>query len=111
VSDRRREIGVLRAVGATQIDVRLIILGESALIGIIGGLIGVLVAVLAATAIDAASASLLPAFPFKPETYFDFEPWIIAAGLVFSILFCVFGGFLPARKAALMEPAQALAQN
>lgn len=111
VSDRRREIGVLRAVGATQIDVRLIILGEAALIGIIGGVLGVAVAVAAAAGVDFASARLLPAFPFKPDTYFDFEAWIIGAGLLFSILFSVGGGFLPARRAAFMEPAQALAQN
>ena len=111
VSDRRREIGVLRAVGATQTDVRLIILGESGLIGLIGGIMGVALAMVAAWGVDFASAKLLPAFPFKPDTYFDFEWWILGGGLLFAFLFCVFGGFLPARKAALMEPAQALAQN
>lgn len=111
VSERRREIGVLRAVGATQTDVRLIILGESALIGVIGGVLGVGVAVLASIGVDWASGELLPAFPFKPDTYFDFEAWILAGGLLFSIMFCVLGGYLPARRASRMEPAQALAQK
>ncbi len=111
VSERRREIGVLRAVGATQVDVRLIVLGESALIGIAGGVLGIGVALVAGLAVDAASAAWLPSFPFKPETYFDFRPWILAVGLGFSVVFCVLGGFLPARRAARMQPAQALAQH
>lgn len=111
VSERRREIGILRAVGATRSDVRLIILGESALIGIIGGALGVVLAVAAGWLVDLASVALLPDFPFKPETYFDFQGWIVAGGLLFSTLFCIFGGFLPAHKAALMAPARALAQQ
>ena len=111
VSERRREIGVLRAVGATRKDVRFIILGEAAIIGITGGLLGLVLAFAAAWAVDLASAQLLPDFPFKPESYFDFQWWILAGGLVFSTLFCIVGGFLPARRASLMEPAQALTQQ
>jgi hypothetical protein len=111
VSERRREIGVLRAVGATRSDVRLIILGEAALIGLIGGLIGIGLAVGGATVVDWASANYLPRFPFKPTTYFKFEWWVLAGALGFSTVFCVLGGFLPARKAAKLAPAQALTQN
>jgi ABC-type lipoprotein release transport system permease subunit len=111
VSERRREIGVLRAVGASKADVRVIILGEAALIGVIGGILGIGLAYLGAAFVDWASTAYLPRFPFKPETYFDFQPWILGAGLVFSTVFCVLGGFLPARKAARLAPAQALAQQ
>jgi ABC-type antimicrobial peptide transport system permease subunit len=111
VSERRREIGVLRAVGATRADVRFIILGEAALIGVLGGVLGVLVALGAGLSVDLAFARLAPAFPFKPDSLFAFHPLILGGGLAFSVLFCVLGGFLPARKAALMQPAQALAQQ
>ena len=111
VSERRREIGLLRAVGATQTDVRLIILGESGLIGFIGGLAGVGLALAAGWGVDLASAKLLPAFPFKPLTYFDFTAEIVGGGLGFAVLFCIIGGYFPARKAARMEPAQALAAD
>lgn len=109
VSERRRELGILRAVGATRGDVRRIILGEAALIGIMGGLIGVGLAIAAGWAVDQMSQAWLPRFPFKPDTYFDFQPWILASGMAFAVVFCVLGGFLPARRAARMEPAQALA--
>jgi ABC-type lipoprotein release transport system permease subunit len=109
VSERRREIGVLRAVGATRADVRLIILGEAAVIGVVGGLLGLLSAEVLAHVADWALTRYLPRFPFKPDTYFDFKLWIMAGGMAFSTVFCVIGGFLPARKASLIEPAQALA--
>ena len=53
----------------------------------------------------------IPRFPFKPETWFEFRTWIWGSALGFSTLFCILGGYLPARRAAKMEPAQALAQN
>lgn len=111
VSERRREIGVLRAVGATQTDVRRIVLGEAALIGLVGGMLGVGTAMAGGLFVDWMSGVWLPDFPFKPTTYFDFKWYILLGGLGFSVIFCVFGGFLPARKAARMPPAQALAQN
>jgi ABC-type antimicrobial peptide transport system permease subunit len=111
VSERRKEIGVLRAVGATRADVRGLILGEAAFIGIIGGLLGLGTAIAAGWGIDMVSRHFLPDFPFKPETYFHFHWWILTGGLLFSVIFCVLGGYLPARRAAAMEPAQALAQH
>jgi len=111
VSERRREIGVLRAVGATRADVKLIILGEAALIGVIGGMLGIALALGGAELVDLASAAYLPRFPFKPKSYFDFQPWILGLGIAFSTVFCVVGGYLPARKASGIAPAQALAQT
>jgi ABC-type antimicrobial peptide transport system permease subunit len=61
--------------------------------------------------IDWASSQFVADFPFKPRSWFDWEWWIFLLGIGFSVLFCVVGGWLPARKAATMEPAAALAQN
>jgi hypothetical protein len=111
VSERRREIGIMRAVGATQTDVLLIVLGEAAMVGIVGGLIGVALAVGIGTGWNVFAEANIPKFPFKPTSWFDFKPWIWGSALGFSTLFCILGGYLPARRAAKMEPAQALAQN
>ncbi len=111
VSERRREIGIMRAVGATELDVTLIMLGEAAVIGIVGGLIGIGLALGIAAGWDYFAANNIPRFPFKPDSWFEFKTWIWASGLVFSTVFCMLGGFLPARRAAKMEPAQALVQN
>jgi hypothetical protein len=109
VSERRREIGIMRAVGATESDVRAIILGEAALIGMVAGALGVVLAVLGGAGVDALFSRALPDFPFKPKTYFDFRTWILLGGLGFSVVFCILGGYLPARRASRMQPAQALA--
>jgi ABC-type lipoprotein release transport system permease subunit len=111
VTERRREIGILRAVGASQRDVLMIVLGEAALIGLVSGILGSVAAVIGGQLINWASAAFVADFPFKPTSWFDFEWWIFLLGIGFSVLFCVVGGWLPARKAANMEPAAALAQN
>jgi putative ABC transport system permease protein len=111
VTERRRELGLLRAVGATQHDVRMVVLGEAALIGLIGGLLGIGVGLLLAFGVDYASAHYLPRFPYKPTTWFHFKWWIWMGGLACAAGFAVLGGYLPARKASMMEPAQALTQN
>lgn len=108
ISDRKREIGILRAVGASRSDVRKIILGEAALIGLLGGALGVSIGVAAAKVIDFASKRFVPDFPFKPTTYFLFTPTLLLGALGFAVAFCVVGAYLPARKAARMQPAQAL---
>jgi hypothetical protein len=111
VTERRREIGIMRAVGATQADVLLIVLGEAAMVGIVGGIIGIGLAIGLGAAWDAIAAAKIPRFPFKPASWFEFKTWIWASALGFSTVFCILGGYLPARRAAKMEPAQALAQN
>lgn len=111
VSERKREIGIMRAVGATETDVQLIVLGEAAVIGIVGGLLGIGLALGIATAWNAYAAANIPRFPFKPDSWFEFKTWIWGSALGFSTLFCILGGYLPGRRAAKMEPAQALAQN
>ena len=111
VSERRREIGLLRAVGASQADVRGIFLGEAALIGLLAGILGVGVAVAVGVGVNLVGRQFLPELPFQPDSFFAFEWWILAGGVVFSVLFCLLGGFMPARKAARMAPAQALAQQ
>ena len=111
VSDRRREIGVLRAVGATQGDVMAIVLGEAAIIGLVSGLLGCLLAFSGGLIIDYVSATILPDFPFKPKSWFDYQAWVLALGIGFATLFSVLGGLLPAYKASRLEPAAALSAN
>ena len=109
ITQRRREIGLLRAVGASPKNIQTIILGEAALIGCIGGVLGALMGYLSSVAIDLLAAQL-PRFPYKPESFFVFPWWVWTLGLSISILFCVLGAYLPARSAAHQEPAEALTQ-
>lgn len=108
VYERQREIGIMRAVGARRADIRRIILGEAASVGLIAGTLGVALAYGTSRVFDYVSAQYLPDFPYKPETYFAFGPELVALALAFAAGFCVLGAWLPARRAARMDPAAVL---
>jgi hypothetical protein len=109
VAERRRELGVLRAVGASARDIYRLVLGEAVVIGLVGGVAGLLLARAAAFAVDVASRTLVPDFPFKPDSYFSFDLAILAGALACSVAACVAGAFWPARAAARLDPSEALA--
>ena len=97
VYERQREIGIMRAVGASRGDIRLIILGEAASVGLAAGTVGVLLAYAASLGFDAVSANYVPDFPYKPTTYFLFTWDLVALALacdlvrVFSVMFSTAG--------------------
>lgn len=108
VRGRARELGLLRAVGATRGDVTLMVLAESAAIGAAGGIAGGLAARLLAVAVDAGAARWLPDFPFKPETFFHFPAGVAALALAAGVLAALGGAWGPARRAARLDPARAM---
>jgi putative ABC transport system permease protein len=108
IRNRSREIGILRAVGATSRDVALLVVGEAAAIGLLGGTIGAALAVAAGRAVDAAAASFLPEFPFKPESFFAFPAWLLLGAVALGVLAALLGAYPPARRAAGLDPARAI---
>jgi ABC-type antimicrobial peptide transport system permease subunit len=109
VEERRVEIALYRAVGAAGSDMRSWMMGLALAVGVVGGAAGLVVARLLAVVADWAAARSLPDFPFKPATFFEFPWWLSAGGLAFAALFAALGAFGPARRAARIEPAAALA--
>jgi ABC-type lipoprotein release transport system permease subunit len=111
VRERIREIGVLRAVGATRGDVAAVVLAEAAATGLVGGIAGVILARVAALAVDRLARTGLPDFPFKPPTFFSFHAGHVALGIAVALLAALLGAFLPARAAARLDPAKALTES
>ena len=111
VRERTREIGVMRAVGATRGDVATLILAEAAVTGVFGGALGVLLARAGGLLVDRLAATSLPQFPFKPETFFDFRPTHVALGVLIAVAASLAGAFFPARAAAALDPARALSEG
>lgn len=105
---RSREIGILRAVGATGAAVSALVVGEAAAVGLLGGALGAGASLAAAVAVDRAAASFLPEFPFKPETFFVFPPWLLAGAVALGVLAALLGAYPPARSAARLDPARAM---
>jgi hypothetical protein len=105
---RRREIGVMRAVGASRGDVRLLLLTEAATVGVVAGSIGVAISRVVAWAADRGLASAVPDFPFKPESLFAFDPRLVAAAIALGVISCVLGALAPSLRATGPDPAEVL---
>lgn len=108
ISERRREIGVMRAVGANRWDIRFLFIGEAGILGLVGGSLGLALGRSLAYLVDLISKTMVAEFMFKPKTYFDFPWWVWVGAIGFGMLFCLLGTIFPANRAAKMEPAHAL---
>ncbi len=99
VSERTREIGLLKALGAGRRQILLAFLAEAVLISSSGGLVGLAVGWLAVRGLVA----LYPALPATPP------PWAVAAAFSLSVAVGAVFGVLPARRATRLDPVAALA--
>ncbi|HWW73588.1 MAG TPA: FtsX-like permease family protein [Duganella sp.] len=97
VTERTREIGLRMAIGAQRIHVLMQFLAEAVFLSVIGGLAGILFGALVTELI-----SLVAHWP----TFI--APSAIAGGFVFSAAVGIFFGYYPARKAARLNPIEAL---
>ena len=108
INTRIKEIAVMRALGATKSYIKNMILLESSIIGVFGGILGVAFSLGLSFIIDWYSSNKLPNFPYKPDTYFSFPLWLILIAIPFATLFCIIGAYFPARKAANLDPSSSL---
>jgi putative ABC transport system permease protein len=97
VTERTREIGIRKALGARREDVLLQFLIESVTLSVIGGALGVLLGVIVAETV-----TLLIGMPSSIKL------WAVASGLIVAASVGVFFGVYPARKAAKLDPIVAL---
>ncbi len=97
VTERTREIGIRIAIGATESDVLRQFLSESVVLSVAGGLVGILCGV-------GASITITRVLGWN----ILISPAAMVAAVVFSMAVGIFFGFYPARKAALLDPIEAL---
>jgi putative ABC transport system permease protein len=102
VMERTREIGVMKAIGATNNTILSLFLIESGLIGLIGGLIGIVLGILIAAL--ASFVAALSGFPFNAFPSLE----LIGGALFFSLIVGMISGWIPAQRAAKMDPVEAL---
>lgn len=108
VNERSAEIGLLRCVGCTRGDVRALILGEAAVVGLANGLAGVLLGWGASALGNGLLVEYLPDFTFKPDNFFHLSWWLLTGSILLALLVSVLAAWLPARRAGRIPPAEAL---
>jgi putative ABC transport system permease protein len=99
VMERRREIGVMKAIGATNRMILTQILTESAMISLIGGLGGILIGLIGSVLLGSLTGGMITA---------TVTPGLAATGLSFALFLGLIGGYYPARKASKLDPVEAL---
>jgi putative ABC transport system permease protein len=97
VSERTREIGLRKALGARKRDIAWQVLTESTTLSIVGGMVG--------TALGFAAALLVEAFSPLPAAI---EPWSVVLGIGMTAVVGLFFGSYPAMRAANLDPIEAL---
>jgi len=106
--ERTNEIGIMKAIGASEADIRNTFLFESALIAISGGLTGIFLNFLASGLLNKGFNILAKGLGGQPVTLFYTPPWFLILIIVFSIIVGLISGFFPAKKGAQMDPLEAL---
>jgi ABC-type lipoprotein release transport system permease subunit len=109
ILERTREIGIMKAIGAEDREIKLIFFIEASVIGFTGGVIGSLTA----WGIDAIANRLAYRFILKPQggSYVDFfalPPWLWGGAIVFAVLISIAAALYPAARAARIDPVRAL---
>ena len=108
ILERRREIGIMKAVGASDADVRGLFFAEAGAMGVLGGVFGVLMGWIIGRAINFGTNIYLVRQGFSREDIWTVPLWLIGAALGFSFVISLLSGLYPASRAAKLDPVQAL---
>jgi ABC-type antimicrobial peptide transport system permease subunit len=109
ILERTREIGIMKAIGAEDGEIKLIFFFEAAVIGFVGGVIGSL----AAWGIDAIANRAAYRFILKPQgasfvDFFHLPPWLWLGAILFALSVSILAALYPAGRAARIDPVRAL---
>ncbi|HLN99274.1 MAG TPA: FtsX-like permease family protein [Pyrinomonadaceae bacterium] len=109
ILERTREIGIMKAIGAEDREIKLIFFVEAAVLGIVGGIIGVF----GAWAIDGVANRLAYRFILKPQgaSFVDFfwlPFWLSSGAILFALAVSILAALYPAARAARIDPVRAL---
>ncbi|MCX6669422.1 MAG: ABC transporter permease [Methanothrix sp.] len=106
VNERTREFGVMKAIGASGLDIGKMVLAETVFITFSGGVIGTIAAVVGSRVIEGFVRGMLP---YSPRgTMVSLSPELIGFALVFSIALGIVCGIYPAFKSSRLTPMEAI---
>ena len=108
ILERRREIGIMKAIGASDSDVKKLFFAEAGAMGLLGGVVGVLLGWAIGHVINLGTNIYLKRQALPPETFWSVPWWLVGAAIVFAFIVSLVSGLYPAARAARLDPVQAL---
>jgi putative ABC transport system permease protein len=108
ILERRREIGIMKAIGASDADVRTLFFAEAGAMGALGGIAGVALGWAIGQAINFGTNIYLKHQALPPEHFWSVPWWLVAGAIVFAFIVSLVSGLYPAGRAARLDPVQAL---
>ena len=108
IMERYKEIGIMKAVGASDGDVKKIFLFESGAIGFLGGVLGLILGWMVSMLINQIINYFMVKQGAPHMDYFSFRWWLVTGAIVFSILISLAAGIYPTMRAARVDPIVAL---
>jgi len=108
VLERRREIGVMKAIGASDQDVKRLFFTEAGAMGFLGGVLGILLGLAIGKGINFGTAIYLTRRQLPAEAVWSMPLWLVGAAIVFSIVVSLGAGLYPAGRAARLDPVETL---
>jgi putative ABC transport system permease protein len=109
VYERTREIGILKAIGASPGDIRRLFVAESSFIGLVGGVTGTVLGWLLGLGLNRLILAVMrwQEIPVR-GTFFVVNGWLVALALAFATIVGLLSGLYPASRAARLDPIEAL---
>jgi putative ABC transport system permease protein len=108
ILERRREIGIMKAIGASDSDVKKLFFAEAGAMGLLGGVVGVMLGWAIGHVINLGTNIYLKRQALPPETFWSVPWWLVGAAIVFAFIVSLVSGLYPAARAARLDPVQAL---
>jgi putative ABC transport system permease protein len=106
--ERTKEIGIMRMIGASPTDIKLLFVSESVLVGFLGGVSGIVIGVGIGVIINFVLNALATQFGGQAVSLFAFPLWFLSFIATFSAAVGYLTGIFPARRAALLNPLDAI---
>jgi putative ABC transport system permease protein len=108
ILERRREIGIMKAIGASDGDVKKLFFAEAGAMGVLGGFVGVTLGWAIGHAINLGTNIYLKRQSLPPENFWSVPWWLVGAAILFAFIVSLVSGLYPAARAARLDPVQAL---
>jgi putative ABC transport system permease protein len=108
ILERRREIGVLKALGAADRDIQRLFFAEAGAMGLMGGVLGVVLGWAIGRAISAGINVYLHSIDLPPTNVSSVPWWMVGLAIGFAFLVSLAAGIYPASRAARLNPVEAL---